>query len=467
MEHRPRRLGDIDLLTVTPDAVDAHPLIREYFAKQLHDTRSDAFRAAHSRLFDHLCRTTEDRPETLDGLQPLYQAVVHGCLAGRHQEACDRVYFARILRGSGAPYGFYSLNKLGATGADLAAVAAFFDEPWSRISPTITEGDRAWLLGVTAFLLRSLGRLTEALQPMRTSLQMLVQEEDWRRATIGASNLSELEVTLGRLTDAMADARRSITYADQSGYPFQAIVSRTTAADALQQSGRRVEAGTLFAEAERILKEEWPSDLLNSGNGFRYCEWLLAPAERFAWRILLRGPGLPIGGDEHGEEDPATICDAVERRAETTLAWIIPETPLLNIALDHLSLARVGLVRALLARPLPQPTLDLPHVAAAVGGFRDAGTIHLMPKGLLTAAIYHFVRGDFASARAPLDQAQEIAERGPMPLDLADVHLHRARLFRDRAELARARDLIKTHGYGRRDEELADAEAAARDWPAC
>ena len=77
------RLGEVDLLTVTPEAIDAHPLIREYFAKQLRDTQLDAFRAAHSRLFDHLCEATPYRPGTLDGLQPLYQAVLHGCFAGR------------------------------------------------------------------------------------------------------------------------------------------------------------------------------------------------------------------------------------------------------------------------------------------------------------------------------------------------------------------------------------------------
>ena len=138
-------MSEVDLLTVTPDAIDAHPLIREYFAKQLRDTQPAAFRAAHSRLFDHLCKTTPHRPDTLDGLQPLYQAVVHGCLAGRQQEACEKVYFDRILRGTGSD-GFYSTSKLGAIGADLAAVAAFFDEPWSRVSPNLIEADQAWLL---------------------------------------------------------------------------------------------------------------------------------------------------------------------------------------------------------------------------------------------------------------------------------------------------------------------------------
>jgi hypothetical protein len=79
--------------------------------------------------------------------------------------------------------------------------------------------------------------------------------------------------------------------------------------------------------------------------------------------------------------------------------------------------------------------------------------------------MYHFVRGEPARARALLDEAQQLAERGPMPLVLADVHLHRARLFRDRAELATAAKLIRELGYGRRFDELADAEEAATHWP--
>lgn len=460
------RLGEIDLLTVTPDAIDAHPLIREYFAKQLRAAQPAAFQAAHSRLFDHLCQTTEHGPDTLDGLQPLYQAVVHGCLGGRQQEALDQVYVDRILRGTGN-YGFYSWRKLGAIGADLAAVAAFFDEPWSRVSPTITGADQAWLLNQAALYLRFLGRLTEALQPMRAGLEMRVQSKDWTNAAISASNLSELEVTLGRLIDAVADARQSITYAGQIGEVSWRVVSRAFAADALHQSGRRAEAGALFAEAERLQKEWHPQfDLLSSSGGFWYCDWLLAPAERAAWQALLHGAGFQIVVDKPGEDDPATVCAEVERRGRKMFDWREPNDPLLDIARDHLTLARVGFVRAILAHPLPQPTLDLRHVAAAVNGLRDAGAAHHMPKGLLTAALYHVVRGDTVAARTALEQAQELAERGPMPLDLADIHLHRARLFRDRAELARARDLIGKHGYRRRKDELDDAEAAARDWPA-
>lgn len=448
------RLSEVELLSDSADAIDAHPLIREYFAAQLKREQPAAFQAAHSRLFDYLCENTPHRPDGIDGLAPLYEAVTHGCLAGRHQEACDKVYSDRILRGTWIG-GNYSTFKLGAIGADLAAVAAFFDAPWRQVSPNLTEADQAWLLNEAAFGLRALGRFTEALQPMRAGLEMAVRLKDWKNAAIRASNLSELEVTLGRLPDAVTDARQSITHANQSGDPFQRMARRTTAADALHESGQRMEAGTLFAEAERMQQDMQPEfDLLYSLGGFRYCGWLLAPTEQAAWRHLL---------DQSLSNSKSQISDGlaeVERRATTTLAWVTPQNWLLDIALDHLTLARVGLIRAILANPLPQPTFDLPHVADAVNGLRAAGQMDDLPRGLLTASLYHFVRGEHGLALKYLAEAQQIAERGPMPLFLADIHLTRARLFHNHDELAKAAKLIRTLGYGRRHQELADAEAA-------
>jgi hypothetical protein len=438
---------------------DAHPLVREYFAQQLKETLPEAFKEAHSRLFDYLCKNTPHRPDTLEGLGPLYEAVTHGCLAGRHQEALHKVYRDRILRGTGDD-GFYSQKKLGAIGADLAAVAGFFDEPWSRVSPNLSEDEQAWLLNGAAFYLGALGRLTEAVQPMRAGLEMVVQQQDWKNAAASAGNLSQLEVTLGRLTDAVADGSQSITHADQSGDAFQPMARRATAADALHQSGQRAEVGTLFADAERMQKERQPEfDLLYSLPGFRYCDWLLAPAERAAWQALLCGKCASSVAADH-----ATSCDEVDRRGLKMFEWREPNDPILDIALDHLTLARVGLTRAVLSNPLSQPSLNLPHVAAAVSGLRAAGQVYYLPPGLLTAALYHFVRGEHDLARNHLAECQQIAERGPMPLFLADVHLHRARMFRDKNELAKAAKLIRDLGYGRRYDELADAEEAAKNW---
>src|SRR6185503_9551650 len=110
-------------------------------AKQVREKAPDAWRAAHRRLYEHLGATTQegDQP-TLEDLQPLYQAVAHGCQAGLQQEVCEKIYSARIRR---SPQEDYSTNKLGAFGSDLGAVACFFEIPWSRVSPALTEFHQA------------------------------------------------------------------------------------------------------------------------------------------------------------------------------------------------------------------------------------------------------------------------------------------------------------------------------------
>ncbi|MCA9043555.1 MAG: hypothetical protein KDA69_04495, partial [Planctomycetaceae bacterium] len=444
-------------------SLDAHPLVREYFAEQLKKEQPEAFRAAQSRLFDHLCETTKPhKPDTLQGLQPLYEAVPHGCLAGRHQEACADIYRDRILRGTGSD-GYYSTKQLGAIGADLGAVAAFFDIPWSQVSQNLKESVMAWLLGVAAFNLRSLGRLTEALEPMRAGLEMRIQQEVWKSAAIVASNLSELEVTLGQLPLAVTDGHRAVEFAEKTGEWRPRRGNRTTAADALHQSGDTTEAQQLFAEAETMQAERQPEyPLLYSLQGFRYVDLLLAPAERAAWQMVLDEASRSefLNAQRSSLND---ICNEADRRGEKMFEWRSSSDSLLDIALDHLTLARSTLYRTLLSRDVPG-TLTT-QITTALSALRKANSLNHFPKALLTAAWYYASLGEQPNeAKRLLDEAEQISRRGPMPLYLADVHLHRARLFRDRDELAKARVLIEKHGYGRRLPELADAEAAAVNW---
>ena len=491
--------------TTSSFQIDAHPLVREYFAEQLRTTQPEAWRSAHSRLFDHLCISTEPRPDTLLGLQPLYQAVTHGCLAERQQEALYKVYVERILRGMGND-GFYSTKKLGAIGADLGAVAAFFEQPWISLSPHLSAPDQAWLLNEAALRLRALGRLTEALEPMRVSLQQLDEAEDWHRAAVSASNLSELEVTLGRLSDAVADGRRAIAFADRSGDAFLRMAFRATAADALHlagQTGQRSAALALFVEAERMQTGVQPHfPLLYSLRGFQYADLLMVPAERAAWEMLqprasvlecasplALSEGVTISNEPSAAEGKSgrglphsnTLRDVRERTTQT-LQWVKTHNlSLLSIALDHLTLARAALYRALLTPDTQSEIINHPSkIDSALSALRESNNLHHLPKALLTAALHAGTLGrDLSAAARYLDEAQQIAERGPMPLYLADVHLHRARLFGrlpaagerqnfphidPKAELAKARALIAHHAYGRRHEELATAEAAATGW---
>ena len=80
-----------------PDEVDAHPLVREHFGAELREKHPEAWRAGHERLYEHFKALPEKhQPDTLEEMAPLFQAVFHGCQAGRHQEALNEVYWARI-----------------------------------------------------------------------------------------------------------------------------------------------------------------------------------------------------------------------------------------------------------------------------------------------------------------------------------------------------------------------------------
>jgi len=474
------RLEEIQLLTVQDDgSLDAHPLLREYFGQRLREEQPEAWQAAHRRIYEHLCATTKDKPDaTLEDLQPLYQAVAHGCHAGMQQDACTNVYRARIVRAEE----FYSTNKLGAFGSDLGAVSCFFETPWSRISPALLEDAQSWLLAVSGFGLCALGRLTEARDPIRAALSIELRREDWKNAAISYSNLTQLELTLGQVARAMEDAGQSVTYAVRSGDLGERVVNRATHADVLHQSGCREDAEARFREAEQLQAEWRPKmPLLFSLWGFRYCDLLLSPSEREAGKKVAEGR----------EEEGLAICRAVSERAAQTLNWATEaRADLLTIAFDHLTLGRAALYAAILesrsrqlesAQTSPAPTFEerqrgfstatweLDH---AVSGLRRAGVQHQLPRGLLTRAWLRSVTGartGSESAQSDLNEAWEIAERGPMPLFMADIHLYRARLFfRDakypwespQYDLAEARRLIFKHGYLRRKEELEDAEAA-------
>ncbi len=477
-------------------SVDAHPLLREYFEAQLKERGSAP--AAHARLYEHLCASVPYWPEGRDGLLPLYQAVAHGCKAGRIEDARAGVYRDRILRSTVGPYAHYSRTKLGLFGMNLAAVACFFVEPWRQLTAGFTPAAQAWLLSEAAFSLRALNRLAEAREPMRVAMEMTAEPEN---SAVGASYLSELELTLGDVPAAEATAAQSVTFADRSGDTFQRTGKRTTHADALHQMGRLEASRTLFAEAEAMQAESQPGyHLLYSLGGYRYCDLLLAAAERAAWQrcvglqpVGLRGVAHDGSGDKmepkHAADTAPLVSDlaAIGHRAETMFEWRTTGDSLLDVAFDHLTLGRVHLLRAILESPNSHLPSARSHLDTALATLRQANISHHLARALLSCAWFHALAGEWDAARQRLDEAFAVASRcgnpengwqGGMRLFIVDTLLHRARLFGIRSaergvpneypwpgrtpamDLDEAEKLINDCGYHRRDEELADARAA-------
>jgi hypothetical protein len=245
------------------DAIDAQPLIREYFSAQLHRDQPEAFRASHSRLFDYLCETTKPhRPDGLDGISP----------------PCPR-----------------PLDRSAATDAcrvgDAGSAEGLEERRLSCQQPERVGGDAGPVAG----------------------------RRD-RRPPVDHPRRPE---------------RRCVP-SDGTSHHGDGCLAPVRPAGCGRRPLRR---------AQRMQQEMRPQfDLLYSLWGFRYCDWLLAPAEQAAWQHFLN---LPIS-------DPISqISDClaeVERRASATFNWMSdePNAPILTLAADHLTLARVGLVRAIL-----------------------------------------------------------------------------------------------------------------------
>ena len=452
--------------------------MREWFGERLRQTNQAAWKAAHSRLYDHLRRTTREgeRP-TLADLAPLYQAVAHGCQAGRYEEALEKVYVNRICRRT--PDGtieYYTRIKIAAVGGDLAAISWFFDQPYAVPTAALTPQHRAWVLSEASSSLRAQGRLQEALPAMRAAVPMAEEAQDWENAAIGTSNLSQAELLGGDIASAVARAAQSVALANRAINKVWMIVNRATQAYALLAAGDWERSAHTFADAERRQPEIWPGyNSLYSLGGYWFCDLLLSQGRAAA------------------AHDRAAQTIEVARRNH----WVR------DVALDILTLGRAHLAMAL--RSLA--TEDSAESAAAdaratfgrldeaVEGLRASGRNDHLPRGLLARAAFRRAIGDWDGAARYLDEVDEIAEPGPMRLYLCDGALERARLALarrevfaplnglldprpptlaspDAAEAARllaearteldaARKLIAECGYHRRDAELAELDAVA------
>jgi hypothetical protein len=277
-------------------------------------------------------------------------------------------------------------------------------------------------------------------------------------------------LALGNIVEAAHSSAQAVDYADRTGDPFIRELTRSTRADALHQAGHRREAAEHFCQAEELHSEpQLGYPLKYSLPSFQYCDLLLTEIERDAWRATL--------GMKFGKASSETIV-AVSNRAMQTLKWVSEhQTGALDVAFNHLTLGRVALYSNILNFSGAELPTAIAEVDAAMESFRHASDQDVIPLGLLTRAWLRHLVGNHTgpeSAQADLDEAWEIAERGPMRLFLADIHLHRARLFgrpRDveaikdypwgspMADLAAARRLIESCGYNRRKEELEEAEA--------
>ncbi|MDP8207520.1 MAG: TIR domain-containing protein [Candidatus Electryonea clarkiae] len=415
-----------------PGALDAHPLVREYFDDWLQNENKTAWQEGHRRLYKYYQSVPEkDLPDTIEEMQPLYAAVVHGCRAGEYQEALDEVYFRRIKRKSVA----YNVKKLGAFGSDLTMLAGFFTESWTEIAGDLSLSDQGYILNQTSFALRALGRLGESQPPIEAALVIAVKNKNWANASRSASTLSEMYLANGKISSAVDFAEEAVKHTEEAKDEFQVYAMMTTLADALHQAGEVEKALDLFEEAEELQKKHQPQfKYLYSLQGYQYCDLILSTGN----------------------------VDEVRRRFEESLEISKRNDWLLDIGFAHLVEGRALSVRTEESGNGWAKASE--HLDEALVYLRKSGMYNFIPLGLIARAEMLRLRcqeGDADRAWVDLEEALEMTRRSELKLFLADslleatrLHLKQENITEAEKTFTEAAKMVSDMGYHRRDKEV-------------
>ena len=420
---------DHHILTEGEQTLDCHPLIREYFGGQLKQNKPETWQAAHECLYEYYKAVPEkDLPDTLEEMRPLFHAVRHGCGAGVYQQAFDEVYWSRISRKAS-----YLASQLCAFGDELSVVLHFFTKPWDTFTENLKDDDKTRLIASVSLCLNALGRTVEATLASKKWLNALVEREKWALASTLSETISEEQLILGRISEAIETAHRGIKYSDKSDRPLKKVQSRAAYAKALHQAGDTKQALSHFEASGKIHTTE------NIDTPYLYSTW--------GYYDLM----IELGQSNH-------VFEMIKKQQKLLTNFETELTP----AYGLLDLAHVLFsVKAFSAAAN--------SVEKAVSVFQKSGVKNLLPLALLTRASLSRQTNNFVKAHQDLQEVYDIAHPSGMRLYLTDYHLEMARLLLkqwqqqlldDSAQadiqnhIASAVKLIDETGYHRRDKEV-------------
>jgi tetratricopeptide (TPR) repeat protein len=420
-----------------------HPLIRDYYYKSARSS------VDHTRLHEwakryymRIADARTDPPATLDGLDPLIEAVHHACRSGAYAEGylliTDQLYAGD--RG-------LITRELSAYDTVLSCFTDFFPRGDFRREPFTAGGDpemRGWLLHEVATSFQMLGRLWDAVAALRRAEAAFRGLGRYHQAAVSCQNRVELHLALGQLAGAEEAIGSAFELARRAGDHEDELVAETLSGTLHHYRGDHDAAEGAFASALRLAREFTPIPLLYSWSGIHYAEHL-----RTTGRAAAACQAL---------EANLTVC----RRA----GWTADEAACLiglgDLALDKAGPSRGGpdsdprtpAEREALQRA--RTHFEAAHAIARGITRRDVLIGSLLARCRLAAAM-----GRSASARGDADQALAMAGSGGYRVAEVEARIALARVYQDVSdeeaawdEISRASEVAREIGY-RRGEEAA------------
>ncbi|MEZ5534936.1 MAG: toll/interleukin-1 receptor domain-containing protein [Thiolinea sp.] len=386
------------------DLFDCHPLIQEYFGRQLKENEGEVWRQAHTVLYEYYKGLPKKyQPDTLEEMQPLFRAVAHGCKSGSYTESWE-LFVYRLQRENVN----YLLRKLVGANEDLSCIGYFFQEGWGKLPKQLDKSLQAMLYSRASIDLRIIGRLDEARIPLEKSLHLFEQSLNPIDLSANLNNFSELNLALGNIEyaghlqqkgiEVAQDAIEALIQSNDKKLLIKAKeqfwIGISNYADICFQYGFSEIEG-YFKQAEGVvadLNDEIP--FLHGFAGVKYCEYL-----------------LHMGRSEEALNRAMAIIEVGRNDYEP------PETLYAMTLASKIYLLKGDLVKAKICIDVTGKTV-LSYAPREV-----------IPVYLLIKSRWYAESREYQNSVNIIIETYEIAESSGMRLHLTDYHLEMARLI--------------------------------------
>jgi nucleoside phosphorylase/tetratricopeptide (TPR) repeat protein len=247
----------------------AHPHIKAFFESVF---PAEDKKACHRQIKEY-AKTYEINPaNTLEDMSPLIEQVYHGCQAGLYDAVWGDVYRDKIVRKDE----FFITYKLGAWETNLQLIKNFFPNGDLGQDPLVSsERDKSWLINAAGVSLVNTGRPQEAVALYLKGIEIDKNARDWKNASVGYQNLTNLEIRIGNIEDSSKSARNALKMAEDAENQQYMSNSKAHLGYILFLRGDIVEPITLFNQATEIEKTISGYELY-SYSGIMYAYFLIA-----------------------------------------------------------------------------------------------------------------------------------------------------------------------------------------------
>jgi tetratricopeptide (TPR) repeat protein len=243
-----RRAGMIQINGDRDGAVDAHPLVREYFQRSFRKRSPDAFREGHRRLRNLLAAKSSSRPNSLEECAPVMAAIWHGTRAGDNTEALESLYRPRLAQDH-----HFLRDGLGAAASNHAVLSYLLEDTGSQ---PLSDEQVSSLLADQSLDLRMMGNTAEAIFPLQHAIRLTRSSNNPLALVNQLRHLSQLELALGKVDEACRHAEEALRLSiEQQPRSLETLSARTSCAHALLQSGRYNDARQVLSRADLFADE--------------------------------------------------------------------------------------------------------------------------------------------------------------------------------------------------------------------